>query len=73
MRKLLSVGALAAASLFTAWQPAAIAGQRPAIVIAPNHNQVRHWHHWERWHNRHWRYERGYRQDGHHVRGYWYR
>ena len=74
MRKLLSIGALAAASLMMSLQPA-MAGQRPVIVVQPHHNQIRHWHRWERWHrwHGHWRYQPESRQDGRYVRGYWYR
>ena len=58
MRKLLSVGALAAASLFTAWQPAAVAGQ-PVVIVRPHRHYYRHHGYWH-----HGRYYRG------HDRGY---
>lgn len=58
MRKLLSIGALAAASLFMAMPPAN-AGVRFGVVIgAHHHHRYRYWHH-------------GYYVHGRYYPGYW--
>ncbi len=46
MRKLLSVGALLAASAFTLWQPRpAIAGEVGVVVYVHHHHRYHHHHH----------------------------
>ncbi len=55
MRKLLSVGALTAASLFTVWQPQPATAQM--VVVHHHYAHHRYYHHsyWS-----HGRYHRGY-------------